>query len=740
MSDDASTATSAVQTMQSISAAGDGSAFAVNLQGQILENSTNTIAWTAVPGAGVATAISVCEDANLCVVLVGGQPLYRDATGGDSWQEFPSAPVALKSISVGMGFANLNQVAWAITGTGLIATFTFTNQSWTVSSTPADQIIATPDGSVYRLSGGALSSFDWAGSWTPIASPEKLTNIGAGVIGAIWGVGQSGTIYQYDGGAWISVPPPQGAGAGAQLSVGSDATVWLLANGAIYAYDPAGNDWDNVGWSAASHPAAISVSNAAQTWALDSAGAVWQYTEHVDQWQSIAGASLPVISQVSAQSAGSLWALDSAKAPCNLMLQNGQWVSQQIAGATLAAVSAGADGTVWGIDQKGSPFARVGSAWQPQPSPGQPLAAISVAGAKAIAAADTSGTAHLFAAGAWSSLPSPVGPIADLSITVDGAIFAVTSAGLAYMWINQWVPLCPGLRLKRISAAHPDEVWGITSAGLAIELTLGSSQLEQPAQQIGSGLRWDTENPFDEAQSTHLWIVNRGTQVARLQGPLGTKIYNLVKPGQGRIGDPFHDNLCQGLYDADFKSDYNQPISGVTTYMSHFYDPDSGLNWLGLPWPTALTQGRTFFQQALSSYKSGDLAHAGYYLGLSLHYFTDLTQPMHAANYTWLSSAPRWGYHTAFEGYIMEIQGTVTPPGTYVASNFGTSPDPYLVAAARNSKSKYYGNICNGWSNNWYWGYTDYYRGLARQNVGGMLTDAIRLTSQYLVAWAQATG
>ena len=32
----------------------------------------------------------------------------------------------------------------------------------------------------------------------------------------------------------------------------------------------------------------------------------------------------------------------------------------------------------------------------------------------------------------------------------------------------------------------------------------------------------------------------------------------------------------------------------------------------------------------------------GLYLGLSLHYLTDLTQPMHTANFTWLDLLVWW--------------------------------------------------------------------------------------------------
>jgi phospholipase C len=198
--------------------------------------------------------------------------------------------------------------------------------------------------------------------------------------------------------------------------------------------------------------------------------------------------------------------------------------------------------------------------------------------------------------------------------------------------------------------------------------------------------------------------------------------------------------LLRPLYDADFKPAYNNPVLGQPTYKSHFYDPDTGKNWLGDTDPTAVTQGTRYFNAAVQAYQAGDLATAGYNLGLALHYFTDLTQPMHAANFTWLSSRPRFGYHTGFEEYVMEVQDQVVAPTSYSAADLGKAPDPYLKAAAANSKSKYYAALCPTSVSVNYWGFTTYYRKLALQYVGPILTDAINQASGFLVAWGEAAG
>lgn len=52
------------------------------------------------------------------------------------------------------------------------------------------------------------------------------------------------------------------------------------------------------------------------------------------------------------------------------------------------------------------------------------------------------------------------------------------------------------------------------------------------------------------------------------------------------------------------------------TFAGHFYDPDSGKNWLGQTSPTARTRVESYFKSAVDAYRSGDvqLAISEYYL------------------------------------------------------------------------------------------------------------------------------
>ncbi|MFB9326253.1 jacalin-like lectin [Paenibacillus aurantiacus] len=119
----------------------------------------------------------------------------------------------------------------------------------------------------------------------------------------------------------------------------------------------------------------------------------------------------------------------------------------------------------------------------------------------------------------------------------------------------------------------------------------------------------------------------------------------------------FRDALYQGLHDCDYK----QPYVGTMMFMgfwqesydSHFYDPDTkqsynkGALFGGRSKENALERCLHYRGKHLAlaaevkklllqghGFRRGHLAEIGYSLGLALHYLSDLSQPMHAANFT----------------------------------------------------------------------------------------------------------
>jgi hypothetical protein len=103
----------------------------------------------------------------------------------------------------------------------------------------------------------------------------------------------------------------------------------------------------------------------------------------------------------------------------------------------------------------------------------------------------------------------------------------------------------------------------------------------------------------------------------------------------------FSQALYQGLKDADYKSPWCDTI-----FEAHFYNPHNSKNFRGNQHWTAYSQTIKYFKlsqhyaQRINYFVKEQVRpgaqlykNAGYYLGLSLHFFTDLTQPMHAANF-----------------------------------------------------------------------------------------------------------
>jgi phospholipase C len=254
---------------------------------------------------------------------------------------------------------------------------------------------------------------------------------------------------------------------------------------------------------------------------------------------------------------------------------------------------------------------------------------------------------------------------------------------------------------------------------------------------VGNGGE-DTTSAFDTTRNTHLWLLFNAASLLENEGAVGQQIHRVIKPEDAFLNDDFRDALCQGLWDADKKAPYNSPVLEVIpTWKSHFYDPDTGTNWMGQTAPTALSEGVRFYWVSQRAYRRGDWVKAGYAFGLALHYLTDLTQPMHAANFTWLDSQGL-GFHTDFERYVKATLHQINPPRVYEPLLSQTSIEDYFHAVARRSKDTYYSRVCKP---EW----TQHYDEAARshtvwnQRIGVLvpliLADAVQMTTQFLLMW-----
>jgi hypothetical protein len=154
----------------------------------------------------------------------------------------------------------------------------------------------------------------------------------------------------------------------------------------------------------------------------------------------------------------------------------------------------------------------------------------------------------------------------------------------------------------------------------------------------------------------------------------------------------FKSSLLAGLHDADYKYPYDAFI-----YSSHFYDPDSGENYQGFRDKTAKTEALRYFKESLAiRFRDPNaISDMAYNLGLALHYLTDISQPMHAANHSNMRHGPDDWNHSGLEEYAeMGLEKYNQPPyaDTSAIDNIlaGVNSTEQLVEnLARFSKSLY---------------------------------------------------
>ncbi|WP_405969040.1 hypothetical protein OG496_00490 [Streptomyces sp. NBC_00988] len=718
--------------MISISAAGDGTVWALDTSEVLLQNTEDAIAWA--PQVGILVDVGAASDGGVYGVDAAGS-LYSWQGVAAGWHYIkPSPNIALTSVSVGSA-----SLVWATDKGGTMYRYDPGPQSLTPmpsppNSGPVQSLGVASDGTVCCLSDGALFRFG-DGSWHSVpGAPAKLHALGVGTAGYLWVIDAAGTISQYDGDGRPWLPGPTLAGAvGERISCGDDGTVWILdTRGGLHQLDVGTQSWVPVPAPGKGTTTGISAGSAASTWAVQADGSVYQYVMQDSIWSDVG--LVRQYRQVSAQDQKTLWACDESGWLFGLSRpEGGKWTIPISADVQLTWVSVSPDGTVLGADPGGN-LVRFDPGPQTvtplgRPTGGGPIVQVAAGGPRLALVLCSTGRLYSWDGSTFQPADSglPAAGVISMSVLPGGAAYAVGTDHRLYLSLDEWLPVSNG-PLLQVSASSLEQVWGISLDGYAVQL--GTDHDGEGTG--GAGLPgWDDQLPFDEVWSTHLWIVNRAAVLAGTYGGLGAALVNLVKPGQGKLNDPFHDNLCQGLMDADYMPPYDDVEKGQRTYKSHFYDPDTGHNYMGETEPTALTRGASLFNVALSRHQDGNLAEAGYYLGLSLHYFTDLTQPMHAANYTYWFSRPVYGYHTDFESYAMTIQSTVSPPVSYQPSSLGNDPAAHIIATARKSKSR----MKSLWSGGDYYGMTDKIRASIRAALPPILQEAITATARYLIAW-----
>ncbi|MFT3767973.1 MAG: DUF5050 domain-containing protein [Minicystis sp.] len=277
--------------------------------------------------------------------------------------------------------------------------------------------------------------------------------------------------------------------------------------------------------------------------------------------------------------------------------------------------------------------------------------------------------------------------------------------------------------------------------------------------------QWNTTSGSysDETKSTHLWIVDHALDILiRHRNESSTGAYPISQYIDLLVNDATcRDRWQHALTDADCKSQY---ADGATcadplhsgAYKSHFYDPDTGKNYEGETSPTALTEAMKHFHNAAAYAASGNWSTANstacdssqsgvdgcvtsacYELGLSLHYMTDITQPMHASNYTFLDGV--LGFHSNYEDFVQTIQSNYAVTDWDVFPFFDTARDldgnikAFIDQAAHDAKTEESFLELAAWAD-WKDPSSGFYVGPATQDALG---HAQKNTAAYLWLFAQ---
>lgn len=186
-----------------------------------------------------------------------------------------------------------------------------------------------------------------------------------------------------------------------------------------------------------------------------------------------------------------------------------------------------------------------------------------------------------------------------------------------------------------------------------IEISAGSDEI------YGEGVPLEhTENPKQKFISgginhTHQYIVSNAVLV--LQNDKGNSIFSDAKK---------LENL---FYFTDWPDEYgNETDAG--TFSGHFYNPNTGKNWMGQTTPTAKGRAISYYNEAVTAYKNGKVDLAIRYIGTGSHYVSDLSEPHHTSNLTALNSN-----HTAFEKYVDENRASFKIENNSLENSYYTS-------------------------------------------------------------------
>lgn len=240
------------------------------------------------------------------------------------------------------------------------------------------------------------------------------------------------------------------------------------------------------------------------------------------------------------------------------------------------------------------------------------------------------------------------------------------------------------MKLKKIGVLAFTLLLGITAQPVMAHESVDNCTLPQNVIEIadGSDYIYGEGAPIEHVKNKHQGFCSGGVDHTH-QYIVANALRILNNDKGNTILNSNADTICEYTDWPDIlgnETDYG-------TYAGHFYDPDTGKNWLGKSDKTARTRAELYFNSAVASYKAGDIDKAMQNLGKGTHYVSDLNEPHHASNLTAVNSN-----HTEFENYVDKHRAEYKITGNKFDSSIyddAVSRDvgDIMYSAAKNAKA-----------------------------------------------------
>ncbi len=445
---------------------------------------------------------------------------YDSASG-----QFVQIPGALTQIAVG----NANAV-WGIDAQDLVFRWDSATQSWTYIPGSLMQIAVAADGDVWGVNSDAQV---WhynqqAQSWDSVSGNffGPISQIAAGNDGSIYLVNNFSPAYfaqyWYNPGAGqlqpfsgLAQPNQDPEFLTPSLAAGADGELWATGEGSVYHYNPLKAEWDEISNKSNYYFTQVAVGSGANVWALVGAfnsgqgpinGSIFRWNPQSATWVSVPGA----LSQIAAAADGSVWGINNSNQVFHYTGPAQPYHTLIQIPGSFNQISVAPDGTAWAVDANNLVYIFDRGTQTFQNVPGQSLAQVSVGSSGNVWGVSSAGAIFQWGqstANAWDNIPGELNRIAvstNQTYPSNLFVFGINSYGQTYMYVNGWIEI-PG-DLVQLSNGADGTVWGINAQQ---QIYRYESQTESWVNVPGSLVQISVGN------ANNIWGVNAAQQVYR---------------------------------------------------------------------------------------------------------------------------------------------------------------------------------------------------------------------------------